>query len=309
MTRLEWIGALLASLALHAVPLSVASAWSLRLPEAPALALQQPEEDVDAPAAVWAGETFDIDTSSERAAEGARAATSSAPADVRPAAAPAEEPPDASRPGEPTEPARSRPPAEPSSPNASPAKPPAPARVPAAEPAAEAAASPSGDAPAHGTGSYGATEAAAVAAPLGKGLLRVLPRAAFVEPTFHELPIGASARLRFSIDLDEDGRAVAPVRIDVEQARIQWLEALLGRAVLLLRAGAFSLPAGASGPASSAFELEFEITQGAAASGDWAEPHDLAEIGRLVEPTRTQPGRAHFRYNSGREVQLVLKLR
>jgi hypothetical protein len=139
--------------------------------------------------------------------------------------------------------------------------------------------------------------------------LRVLPRAAFVEPTFHELPWGASAKMRFSVDLDGEGRAVLPVHVDDDQPSIPWLQTLLGRAVLLLRGGAFSLPAGVSGPARSSFELEIQIIEGAKASGEWAEPRDLAEIGRLVEPTRTQPGRAHFRYNSGREVQLLLRLR
>ena len=310
MTRARVVWALLASVALHAVPLS--AGWATRAFPRSTPAQPAPPEEPEAPAAVWAGETFDIDTLPSGASVGA----SSLPvAAERPLG---DTPPQAARESaSPEVDAIAAPPVLPLRPSeGQPEAPPAPSQRKAVAPAA-AEESPKGasgaaqstEAHAAGSGSYGAAGVGALAAPLGKGLLRVLPRAAFVEPIFHELPMGTSVQLRFSVDLDVDGHAVLPLRFDAEQRRIPWLEELLGRAVLLLRGGAFSLPAGVTGPASSSFELELEVVQGVAASGDWAEPKDLAEIGRLIEPTRTQPGRAHFRYNSGREVQVLLRLR
>lgn len=302
MTRLRAVLALLASVGLHAVPLSAGLAWQA-LPRAPLLQ-PPPSEDDEAPAAVWAGNTFDVDTLPSDLS--VTAPQPSSPASGETAAPPVSESPrpPATRSAAVEESTSVPPPAAAQESTAS-RESSATARAPSAgsQPTAQSeAADP-------GRGSYGAAGAAAVSAPLGKGLLRVLPRAAFVEPTFHELPWGARAKLRFAVDLDDEGHAVLPLHFDEGQAKVPWLETLLGRAVLLLRGGAFSLPPGVSGPARSSFELELQVVRGVAASGDWAEPRDLAEIGRLVEPTRTQPGRAHFRYNSGREVQLLLRLR
>lgn len=292
MTRLRAISALLASVGLHAVPLSAGLAWQA-LPRVPLIQPPPLEED-DAPAAVWAGDTFDVDTLPSDVSVAATQPSPESPPPRPPATRSAA-----------IEESTSVPPPAAARESTAPSESTAAARAPAADsqPTAQS------EAAAPGAGSYGAAGAAAVSAPLGKGLLRVLPRAAFVDPIFHELPWGTSAKVRFAVELDDEGRAVLPLHFDEDQTKVPWLETLLGRAVLLLRGGAFSLPPGVSGPARSSFELELQVVRGAAASGDWAEPRDLAEIGRLVEPTRTQPGRAHFRYNSGREVQLLLRLR
>jgi len=308
------------SLVLHAVPFGHALAQRIAKGST-----SLPDVEAPTPASVWAGETFDIDTlpPSEPAAP-SEPATGAPAAEPEPAApsepatsAPAAEP----EPAAPSEPATSAP-----APDPEPAAPPRAALTrpsSAARPSAPQASSAAGAAVDAGTDAaadaasppklsggttYGQADARAAVAPLGKGLLRVLPRVSFVEPRFRELPIGAAAGLRFSVELDATGHPVPPVEIDARDARIPWLEALLARALLLLRGGAFSLPEGTSGPHRCHFELDYEIVQGEPAAGDWLEPGDLAEIGRLIEPTLQTPGRAHFRYNSGREVRLVLRL-
>lgn len=304
MTRLRASLAFLASVGLHAVPLSAGLAR--QAPPRVPLVQPPPLEEDDAPAAVWAGDTFDVDTLPSDVSVAATQPSSPASGETDvPSASESPPPrPPATRSAA-TEESTSVPPHATARESTASRESTPEARAPSAgsRPTAQS------EAAAPGAGSYGAAGAAAVSAPLGKGLLRVLPRAAFVDPIFHELPWGTSAKVRFAVELDDEGHAVLPLHFDEDQTKIPWLETLLGRAVLLLRGGAFSLPPGVSGPARSSFELEIQVVRGAAASGDWAEPRDLAEIGRLVEPTRTQPGRAHFRYNSGREVQLLLRLR
>jgi hypothetical protein len=178
--------------------------------------------------------------------------------------------------------------------------------APAPRAAASAASASTPAAAAQASGSYGEEQALARAAPLSKGLLRVLPRVAYPEAAFHRVPLGTTARTRFSIDLDESGRIAPPPRFDQHAARDVWLDDVVVRACLLLRGGMFGLAAGEAG--THAFELKFEVVQGTPREGDWLEPTDLAEIGRLVEPTLLQPGRAHFIYNSGRQVRLTLSL-
>jgi len=136
----------------------------------------------------------------------------------------------------------------------------------------------------------------------------VLPRVAYVDPTFHDLRFGSTGLIRFQVDLDAEGRPTLPLGFDDDRARARWLEPIVERAILLLRGGTFSQAPSSGGARSAAFELSFEIAEGQAASDDWLEPRDLAEIGRLIEPTASEPGRAHFRYNSGREVFLTLRL-
>jgi hypothetical protein len=223
------------------------------------------------PAAVLSGETFDIDAA--------------APAPPAPAVDSLKAPERAAAPA--------------SVPQAAPAVPAAPAATPAAGSVqTRAGGSPS---------SYGEDRPSVGAASLGKGLLRVLPRAAYPESTFHDLSYGTTLETRFSVELDEGGHALPP-RFDERQVSEAWFDTLVVRALLLLRAGTFAVPASTPGKLEHAFELTAQVVEGTPASGDWLEPRDLAQIGRLVEPTVRQPGRAHFTYNSGREVRLTLRL-
>jgi hypothetical protein len=274
MAKADVWWALAASLGLHAVPLAQALGRVTTTAPEPVPPM---EESVTAPAIV-PGETFDI----EAAGPLEQAAAAPAPPPEPPAAIP---PPPSVAAAEPAVATR---------PKASPSR--------TARPAA------SDQVAATTAGTYGEESSLASAASLGKGLLRALPRVSFPEATFHELYFGSMVETRFSVELDPDGHVSKPPHFDNNIPRAAWFEALVVRALLLLRAGTFAAPASKPGTLEHDFELRAEIVRGEPKTGDWLEPHDLAEIGRLVEPTVRQPGRAHFIYNSGREVRLTLKL-
>jgi hypothetical protein len=270
MPRMQAWLALAVSLGLHAVLLARALGGERPPPPRP-----DPTSLVSESAAVLPGETFDID---------ALPLAPSAPAAGAPPASAASSSPQ--RPPSPTPPVRTPP--------------------PAASERALAGAPTAAPADARASGSYGEETSLLRTASLGKGLLRVLPRAAYPVASFHELPFGSTAKVRFSLDLDAAGHLTSPPRFDQDRPREPWLEAIIVRACLLLRTAAFAL--GAATPGSHAFDLKVEVLRGAPRTGDFLEPRDLAEIGRLVEPTLLEPGRAHFIYNSGREVRLTLAL-
>jgi hypothetical protein len=283
MPRTQAWWALAVSLGLHAVPLAHALG-DQKAPPDPVV----PEPAAAEEAVVLPGDTFDID------------ASGSEPAVPTPAASePAVPTPAASEPAVPTPAASELPPAPARAPVSSPAlRPPPAAREVSRGPASAASTS----------GSYGEETASVGAASVGKGLLRVLPRVSYPEPTFHQLPFGTTVVTLFSVDLDESGHVTKPPRFDGERVREPWFEALVVRALLLLRAGTFALAPSTPGRLEHRFELEAQVVEGQPKTGDWLEPSDLAEIGRLVEPTAREPGHAHFVYNSGREVRLTLKL-
>lgn len=273
------------SIGLHAVPLAHALGRPAPRPSPPSL------EPMETPA-VLPGETFDIDAFSLPTFSPAASQPPDEPAEALVVVVPA---------------AKGRASEEPALADApEPSKPPGEADAPAPRSRTAAALAPAQSAATKASGNYGQEQALAHAAPLSKGLLRVLPRVAYPEAAFHTVPLGATARTRFSIDLDEDGRVVQAPRFDQHRPRDLWLDDIVVRACLLLRGGAFGLSAGKAG--THAFSLEVEVVQVAPREGDWLEPRDLAEIGRLVEPTLLAPGRAHFIYNSGRQVRLTLSL-
>lgn len=329
---------LLASLALHALVLGVAVGS----------ARGAPPDTEDLEAARFIGNTFEIDALldaadlPEHSEQAAKVEPSPAPA-PEPEAAPSVEAPPPPAPPKQAPPAEASEPPPKDSPESKPALVPAaeapsalqevpdsvvspepsvarpqvaPAEVPTtsttpvaalsagATSAAAAAPAPSGLAPA----SYGQSALPPNVATLAKGFTRAVPRAASPDPIWHRLPLGDAGKAVFSIEIDAEGKVVGQGKVEQEPAPAPHLKRIIGRAVLMLKRGTFALSEAGVAAGVQRFELTAEIHQVAALDDVFAEPHDLRQIGRLVEPTRVRPGKANFTYNSGRQVELTVRM-
>jgi len=188
------------------------------------------------------------------------------------------------------------------------ASPPA-ARAPASSAAAQNAA-PGATAPVGSSGAaseYGQDALAAATASFAKAFTRAVPRIASADRVWHGLGFGSAGSAVFKIELDAQGKVVGQGTVLDEPPPAAHLARIIGRTVLLLRNQTFAVAPEAGAPTSQRFELSAEIRQVAALDDGVAEPEDLRQIGRLVEPTRVRPGKANFTYNSGRQVELTVR--
>ncbi len=156
---------------------------------------------------------------------------------------------------------------------------------------------------------YGQAQQTARVGSLGRAFTRAAPRAAFRDPAWHALPMGRVGKVVFSIALDDAGRLTSsPLEFEADPEPLALLKHLVERAVLMLRAGSFALTPQGIEAGSQRFELSAQVRQVEALDDALAEPRDLRQIGRQVEPTRVRPGKANFTYNSGRQVELTVRL-
>jgi hypothetical protein len=282
-------------------------------------------------AAVWMGNTFEIETLSQVPTEPAAAAPAVSPSDPAAAAPrpheealPEPETPESTDPSEalPSEPPVPDPVARESptevEQNSAPAKP-APSATPV-EPSKEVvppAAQPSGNAPpaeeepsgAAQKPVYGETVARPEAVSLARALTRACPRAAFPDKTWHRLPLGAAGVIEFAVQLDDAGKVVRATRKkNPASPPPKHLLAVVQRTTRMLKSGVFAMATGRVEAGVQRFELSAQIEQQAAVDSVLAEREDLRQIGRFVEPTRTRAGKADFTYNSGRHVILTLRM-
>lgn len=293
----------------------------------------------------FVGNTFEIDTvdapgpsaghASEPAAPNPEGASppKPAPAPVEAPSAPPAEPPSALQAAPPehapepsaaTEQVRAAPappvpppaeprPAAPSPAEAVPAPHPETATPAAGAPAATAgsqSAAASAGAPAASSGTataYGQDALAATTASFAKAFTRAVPRIASADRVWHGLPLGSAGSAVFKIELDAQGKVIGQGTVLDEPPPAAHLARIIGRTILLLRNQTFALAPEPAAPASQRFELSAEVRQVAALDDGIAEPEDLRQIGRLVEPTPVRPGKANFTYNSGRQVELSVR--
>ncbi|HEY6725805.1 MAG TPA: hypothetical protein VI197_17340 [Polyangiaceae bacterium] len=285
----------------------------------------------------FVGNTFEIETLD---------APTPAPPSPSPGPASDSEPESAASPASPeapSEPAPPVPPPAPAAPTPLPAEPPEPvtpsalepssgasalppreqgrAVAPAPTPAAPAASAAPGTPAAEASASAGPAMAASMAAPaygqdslpantvsVAKAFTRAVPRIASADKVWHGLAIGAAGSAVFEIQVDARGKVVGQGTVLDKPAPAQHLARIVGRTVLLLRNQTFAASAEGGPPANQRFELSAVIRQVPALEDSFAEPEDLRQIGRLVEPTRVRPGKANFTFNSGRQVELTLRL-
>ena len=156
---------------------------------------------------------------------------------------------------------------------------------------------------------YGQASLPAHVGSLAKAFTRAVPRAAFRDPVWHRLPVGALGKVIFSIELDNTGKVVGAASVErTEPEPPVFLKSLVARTVLMLKAGTFALTPQGIEAGAQRFELSAELRRVEALDDVIAAPEDLRQIGRLVEPTRVRPGKANFTYNSGRQVELTIRM-
>lgn len=173
-----------------------------------------------------------------------------------------------------------------------------PARAAAATPAAGSEAPTSG-APAAGT--FGQEGLAPGVRRLGYAFTRAIPAATPADPEWHELPAGHVGTIRIELEVDENNRLGAMKRWQAragEPAPPAILQRMVERTLILLRAGQFAL-SGSNQAGTERLVIDVQVRDGAA-EGEGA--------GVVVQKgfdgaTPAHPGRAHFRYGSGRAVE------
>jgi hypothetical protein len=191
------------------------------------------------------------------------------------------------------------------------APPPRPARKPrderskrpptsaAAPTSASGSEAPTSGAPAAGT--FGQEGLAPGVRRLGYAFTRAIPAATPADAEWHELPAGHVGTIRIELEVDENNRLGEVLRWQAragEPAPPAILQRLVERTLILLRAGQFAL-SGSNQPGTERLVIDVQLRDGAA-EGEGARV--VVQKG-FEGATPGHPGRAHFRYGSGRAVE------
>jgi hypothetical protein len=179
-------------------------------------------------------------------------------------------------------------------PPAAAARPAAPASVSSAQKISEEA------------GSFGA-----VALPQGtqyfaKAFARALP-VVLGDTAWLGLPLGHVGRASIDVSIDAAGR-IADVDLDPRTATPAILKRAVDRVFVLLDSGTFSLDGQRVKMGVERLSLSVELSQRAANPDEAADPKLMSEKGHLA-PSRERPGSAHLTFNSGRRVDVQIRMR
>lgn len=124
------------------------------------------------------------------------------------------------------------------------------------------------------------------------------------DEAWHRLPPGAAGKLRLRLSVNAEGRIVGS---SVLGSAPEHLERLWGRTRLTLARGRF-----APRPESTTAEGEIELTLEARVLDEAPEQSETSDPLSPVAysqtpPTRERPGRAYFRFPSGRAVEILVR--
>jgi len=169
--------------------------------------------------------------------------------------------------------------------------------APSSQASSTAAAAPSSGAPAAGT--FGQEGLAPGVRRLGYAFTRAIPAATPADAEWRQLPAGHVGTIRIELEVDENNR-LGPVKEwharPGEPAPPAILRRMVERTLILLRAGQFAL-SGSNQPGMERLVIDVTLRDGMA-EGD----NEAVEKG--FDPTTPgHPGRAYFRYGSGRSFE------
>lgn len=134
---------------------------------------------------------------------------------------------------------------------------------------------------------------------LGYAFTRAIPAATPADSAWQELPAGHVGTIRIELEVDESNRLGALKRWQArpgEPAPPAVLQRLVERTLILLRAGQFAL-SGSNQPGSERLTIDVTL-QDEAADADSA-PGDVVQK-KFDGAAPGRPGKAYFRYGSGR---------
>jgi hypothetical protein len=173
-----------------------------------------------------------------------------------------------------------------------------PARA-SSEAASAAAAAASAGAPSAGT--FGQEGLAPGVRRLGYAFTRAIPAATPADAEWRELPPGPVGTIRIELEVDENNRLGAMKEWHArpgEPAPPAILRRMVERTLILLRAGQFAL-SGSNQPGTERLVIDVTLNDGAAEEEGQAVVVQKGFDGA----TPGHPGRAHFRYGSGRRFE------
>ncbi len=293
------LAALVLSAALHAAILLVPLGVAFR-PDAPptlpnSVAMPGNAIEVEAP-------------TPELAAAPAAAPTSAseAPAQEAPTVDVKSLPSEAASEDAPPKPAPASKPRKPAAPKPKPAAKAAPSAAAASEPSV---ASTGQDRPTTGSpaaGSFGQEGLAPGVRRLGYAFTRAIPAASPADRAWRELPPGHVGTIRIELEVDENNRLGALKRWQGrpgEPAPPAVLERMVERTLILLRAGQFAL-SGSNSPGSERLTIDVSVRDEAADE----EGADVVVQKKFEGASPGRPGKAYFRYGTGRAVELKVTI-
>jgi hypothetical protein len=155
-------------------------------------------------------------------------------------------------------------------------------------------------------GSFGAVGLPAGTQYFARAFARALP-VVLGDVGWLSQPLGPGGEASLDVSIDEGGR-IAEVTLDPEVATPPLLKRAIDRAFLLLKSGTFSLDGSRVQVGVERLALSVRLAEGAPNPDESADPKLMNEKGHRA-PTRERPGDAHLTFNSGRRVEVVIKMR
>lgn len=141
---------------------------------------------------------------------------------------------------------------------------------------------------------------------LGYAFTRAIPAASPADPAWRELPVGHVGTIRVELTVDE-GNHLGELRLwharPGEAAPPPVLQRMVERTLLLLRAGQFAL-SGSNAAGSERLSIDVTIRDDEAD----AEGADVVVQKKFEGATPGRPGKAYFRYGSGRAVEFKVTI-
>jgi hypothetical protein len=127
------------------------------------------------------------------------------------------------------------------------------------------------------------------------------------DTAWQSLPLGAAGEASLDISIDEGGR-ISKVELDPLVPTPAILKRAIDRAFLLLNAGTFSLDGTRVQMGMERLALSVALSQVEKNPDDGANPNLMNEKGHRP-PTRERPGSSHLTFNSGRRVDVTIRMR